>query len=359
MLLSCGHCNNFPGCCLCKHLNANTVTGQTYRRIHLQNPPAVMAAIITDRPSAGPISLPCIYQGQDTGEEITCPSCQGIVQLKVKQCSKHGECTVGKPVEGKACCMTCPDKEVNFVRNLLYYIYPRQGSIWRWNILKLLERIALFDGQRVVAIATDRTTDPYDHVQNALEGHGIKYIHLENDPSLREVKAFEELFSHVETDKPNEVTLFAHAKGVTKSKDSTAFRWTESLYELHMDYWPLVNKLLAKQPLVGAWKKIGKGWPEHESKSDWHYSSSWLWFRNKDLFSRNWKLIDQNQWGIEPYPSLHFRQENAACIFPEQPLSISTNLYQHSFWDGIASSLQTWRENNKQYRWEVPYEPAS
>ena len=39
---------------------------------------------------------------------VECDSCAGKTKLKVFACALLGECTIGKQVEGVACCATCP-----------------------------------------------------------------------------------------------------------------------------------------------------------------------------------------------------------------------------------------------------------
>ena len=113
---------------------------------------------------------------------------------------------------------------------------------------------------------------------------------------------------------PGDVTLFAHAKGVTRHQASTSGKWVEAFEELYLDYWPAVADLLRNFPVVGAFKKMGAGWPPEESLSDWHYSGSWFWFRNSDLFSRDWSRIDPFWCGIESFPSLHFAPHEAGKL---------------------------------------------
>ena len=60
------------------------------------------------------------------------------------------------------------------------------------------------------------------------------------------------------------------------------------MYIVYFDYWPLVEKHLSTKPITGAFKKLGPGWSAEMAKSDWHYSGSWFWFRNSELFARDW-----------------------------------------------------------------------
>ena len=48
----------------------------------------------------------CRHFGEET-RRVGCESCGGNVQIKVFACAAKGECTLGQPIEGIACCATC------------------------------------------------------------------------------------------------------------------------------------------------------------------------------------------------------------------------------------------------------------
>lgn len=48
--------------------------------------------------------MECVNLGEYTGETEHCQSCRGTVLVKVYACSVYGRCTMGKPVNGLACC---------------------------------------------------------------------------------------------------------------------------------------------------------------------------------------------------------------------------------------------------------------
>jgi FkbM family methyltransferase len=54
------------------------------------------------------VNLPCVHLGEPTGERRQCPTCAGVVQVKVMRCGVHGECTQQKDV-GLKCCKGCGD----------------------------------------------------------------------------------------------------------------------------------------------------------------------------------------------------------------------------------------------------------
>jgi hypothetical protein len=290
--------------------------------------------------------------GNEIPGKIVSPCPLGRRELDVLQCRLHGPCIrePGRPVGAKLCA-TCTDRiplPVPTTRHLLYHVYPRRGSAWRTRLLALRERMELFNGKRLVAIATDGTTEAAPMVEDALAGLGCEFIRVRNNPERREVESFLPLFERLqEIQGPEHCTLFAQAKGVSRIGQEHVQTWTQAIEELYLDYWPVVEGLLTKYPVAGSFKKVGRGWSDSESKSTWHYSGSWFWVRNDRLFAKpDWRRIDQFWSGIEPYPSLHFHEREAGCIF----LSASVpqlNLYDSAFWSRtVAPALEKFRTEN-------------
>ncbi len=306
-------------------------------------------------PASPAVGGACLHLGGDPRVE-ECGSCTERAQrrtaLKVYPCAIHGECTLATRMEGvKGCCNECDDyaprpmsSVAGSIRNLLYHVYPRRGNgVWQRNVGQLLRRIRLFNGRRVVAIATDGSTDPPEHVKDQFAGHVHEFIEARNNPSLREVGTFADLFSRVETTDPRAVTFYAQAKGVTRPVNDgvTVHPWADMLYETCLDYWPLVEATLRQFPMAGSMKKLGHGF--EGSASSWHYSGAFFWFRNKDVTVRNWRRIDNHWWGIESWPGIHFRPEEAGCLFHEGRVGV-LNLYSMEYLKGVAQpALDQWR----------------
>ncbi len=371
MLLPCGHDptkSNVNGefditrgdCRLCYHYQ----TSEPYNRMFGGS--GIKPHLISASRNAifPPIRKPlaCINIGAETGEQIGCPSCQGSVKVKLFNCKIYGKCSPYKALPNVKHCISCQDyRTSNYVpnagsiRNLIYHLYPRSvenGRIWRWNIEMLKSRLSLFNGKRVIGIAVDNTTDPVEYVKSALYGTGFEFIEVPNVPSLREVTTFLQLLSKVETLDPTQVTFYGHAKGITSQSWSQGSKtWTEALYTTNLDYWPAVQKLLAEYPMVGAFKRHGFCFPE-SPRSTYHYSGSFRWCRNADLFKRNWKDIDQAWIGVESAPSLIFTSDEAACIMGEFN-EVGLALYQKDTWDGWAgNALKTFQAQNLHNRWQ-------
>lgn len=299
--------------------------------------------------------LPCSHLGEATGEMLSCSTCPSSVRIKVYNCNLHSRCVLGTTIPSTQGCVNCPDHQepsqipnAGDVRNLLFHLYPvRSNPIWCWHVEMLRKYIHLFNGKKVLALALDSLTENPSTVKSGLSPIFDEIIEVTNDPSLREVLTFEPLFSKVHSVNPNEATLYAHGKGVGRYAHPWVLRWTELLYELNIDVdsWKEIQKLLINHPICGSFKKVGRGWPDNESLADWHYSGSWFWFRNRDLFMQpDWRRIDRFWSGIESYPGLHFKPEHAACLFYENSVP-GMNLYNENTWKNqIEPSYTLFRE---------------
>jgi hypothetical protein len=230
------------------------------------------------------------------------------------------------------------------VRHLAYHVAPFAGTgIWRHNITQLLSRIHLFNGKRVVAIATGPGLDPPDMVKDALGEAVHEYIVLPNQSTLREVVTFLPLLERIESTDSREITFYAHTKGVTRPVDNstTVHAWTTIMYETCLNYVSLVESLLETHPIVGTFKKLGAGFPG--SRSSWHYSGTFYWLRNADVFSRPWRVVDQEWWGTESWPGLHFLPAEAGKLFLEGTVP-EMNLYDQAFLQTTVRQLAEWKK---------------
>ena len=51
----------------------------------------------------------CIHRGDKIRNQV-CTSCPAKPRIKVFACAVHGECTIGKRLDGLACCAGCLDR---------------------------------------------------------------------------------------------------------------------------------------------------------------------------------------------------------------------------------------------------------
>lgn len=234
-------------------------------------------------------------------------------------------------------------------RNIVFHMHPVPGK-WQWHADRLRAKASLFDGRRIVACNVGPRLDAPDLIRAALPDFEV--IEVPGNPNLREVATFRPLFDALAADfDPGSATLYAQSKGVTRRPHETGGHWAEALYDLYFDYWPVVAETLEDKPLAGAFLKAGMGWDAKDSLSQWHYSSSFLWFRTAELFAKpDWQRIDQFWSGIEPYPSLHFGYGDAGCFF-HPGFVPSLDLYRWDYWKKTVDlELQRWKAENADRR---------
>ena len=276
-----------------------------------------VGAEVTAAPSKSPragssqrISLatvaPCVHRG----ELLSRPSsCNGTWRYS---CDVVGSCSL-------ATCESCEHYRTGDgdpVRHLAYYVYPVSGNgTWQRNMEQLLERIDLFNGRRVVAIATSSSRhklDSPDEVRKAFDGEDLDILLVPHGArKLGEVTAFVPMMTRL-AHLPG-YTFYAHAKGVTKHPlDPAVHRWTTLMYKANLDRWDLVEKELATHAITGAFRKLGPAFGGHVSA---HYTGTFYWFRNDDVFKRDWRNVPARYGGTEMWPNNIARDGETGCHF--------------------------------------------
>jgi glycosyl transferase family 2 len=200
------------------------------------------------------------------------------------------------------------------IRHLIYHLYP-VGQVWRWNLEELRRRMSLFQGRRLVAVAVGPETASAEEVRAELHGLDVEVHEFANNPVLKEMATYPWLLEQLSRyTSSGDCHYYGHAKGVTsESWGAGVRRWTSSMYEALLDHWPACSRALQDHVAVGIWQRL---WEKaHGGKSHWHYSGSHRWVRNADLFSRDWRTMDQAWTGAETHPGIHFGQREAACLY--------------------------------------------
>lgn len=218
-------------------------------------------------------------------------------------------------------------------RHLLCHIYPQWSGKWLETVKGLLQRWKLFDGRRVVAIATGVECDSPRLVREAFGDDPPEFIELRNVPSLREAASFRQLLERVDGEEG--ITLYLHGKGSTHGHDSSiCHEWREVMLSVCLDHPTLVDCLLTRYPIVGPFKRYNC------LTVPWHYSGSHYWFRNRDVFSRDWQRIEQLWFGVETWPGIQFASEEAGCLFCDH----AGDLYDEGYWqDTVRPGFRHWQ----------------
>lgn len=279
-------------------------------------------------------ALPLLIRGRLDGARVV---------AAVHTCAVHGRCSPNTAHTDLACCLDCVDHEDDWhrdeagdVRHLTYFVYP--AGPWLWNVEQLLRRIDLFNGRRLVAVALDEAAAPLEAVQLAFDGVGVEFLTFRNDPRQKELVAFVPLMEAVsEYRGRGDVTFYGHAKGAGSLAQfgEGVRRWAASMYAGCLDYWPAVRRQLADHAAVGAWRRVMS--PVTVGRSSWHYSGTFRWVRNLDLYRRNWRGIDPDFYGPETHVGRQFRYDEAACLFGDFAYA-GVGLYLEATWDQWAQA---------------------
>ena len=247
-------------------------------------------------------------------------------------------------------------------RHMIYHIWPtNQSDSWRWNVRELLRRIELFDGVRAIAVAVDEETATLAEVQAEFVGVRVdRWIELRNDslemdpPSVHRKSplsiqrffgqgaSFLELLQTLPADQ-NSVTWYGHSKGVRYSESDAHFgvarRWAALMYRVCLDHWSEVLQSLSLFPMTGPFKRysdfdIPQTW-------HWHYSGTFFWFRNLDVFERpEWPQLLPTYGAVEIWPSCVFRAQETGCLFGDDAQS----LYLEKDLTPWEAAIRTWPE---------------
>lgn len=284
-----------------------------------------------------------ICGGCPLNESGTCNGCGCIVSLKVQ--GRLSECPASKwfPELHQSRPIVDP------IRNLIMHILPVAGNDnWKWNLDQVATRQHLFDGKRVLAIASETaektggkilTTVTPDEVIEYSKSIGLDWTHIQafkNNSRLREVATFPWLLEQVESTNSNEVTFACHAKGVTHSADSITMRWAEKQYHVCLDDWQTVCRALGQYSMAGSFRRFGQFTTPGNNR--WHYSGTNYWFRHDDVFTRDWRKLDKQFFGTESWPAHLFKAGEVACLFGDNV----GDLYREETWQTMERETQVW-----------------
>jgi hypothetical protein len=225
-------------------------------------------------------------------------------------------------------------------RNLLYFVMPwKERGIWQWNLDQLFKYLDVFNGRRLMAIATADVCDSAETVEAYAAGRGFEFIRLENDGAQREAVAFLPLWEAVQSLDPNEVSFFGHAKGQSHPEffdpNCTIKPWCEIMYEVCLGDWPTIQDALESHCMAGAFKGPSRAFPGL-------YSGTFFWFRHKDAFARDWRYKIKRRWGIENWSAATFKESECWGLFH----NCTQRLYTKHYFDAeVLTEFKVWKDS--------------
>ena len=231
-------------------------------------------------------------------------------------------------------------------RNMLFHIWPVRGNTWRWNVEELKRRMDLFNGRRIVGIVCDERSESADAVQDALAGHGCEFIVGPND-ARGEVATFAKMLERVASCDADELTFYAHAKGVKYEPvlPPPVRRWAEVQYAVTLDDWQGLRRQLQQFAMTGIFRRHGR-FHNHQNVGDWHYSGTFFWLRHAQVFQRRWAEVPQFYGGVEAWPGVQFRSTETGCMLLDNLRDLP---YQERFWRQRGNpAFHQWQTQRKQ-----------
>jgi len=198
-------------------------------------------------------------------------------------------------------------------RNLYFYLYPVKDSVWPWHVERLRKYWGVWNGRKIVTIATDETTESESAVRRELDGLDCEISVTENDLALGEAKTFVGEIGKLESQRSDEITFYAHAKGVTRKPSEMAniLAWSSAMYHMNLSDPGLIDRILERFEAVGCFR-----FAFQHAGSWWHFAGTYFWFRHSAIFSRAWRTISPGPHGVESYLGLHVPWDSAFCLTP-------------------------------------------
>lgn len=201
--------------------------------------------------------------------------------------------------------------------NLIYHLAPlRVNEVWRHNLDQLCQphRWRLFNGRRIIAVATGDKLDPISRVREEFATRNCRdaeFIEVPNDVRLREVASFRTLLERVQSQREREATFYAHSKGNSTTDNAKgAWAWTLAMYRRLLDEPEIIRDLLRTHAFVGAckmtWDRNARSpYPTKLNVGNWMLAGTFYWFNHNKVFSReSWSSIPDDRYAAEAWPSI-------------------------------------------------------
>ncbi len=243
------------------------------------------------------------------------------------------------------------------IRNLIYHIYPvkKNEELWRWHVSEILKRKHIFNGRKIISIATDGLSSTKKEVEDAF-GDEFEFVHVLNSKNKGEASSFIHLLQKIISSNTDEITFYAHAKGVSylsnKKKIGASIwhepevikHWSDQMYKVNLDHIELVDKALESHGTCGSFRRNQK--LGGISNNGWYYSGAFFWFRNLFVQKKNWKNINKTKIAAEAWPGTLFSVNEAACLFGDDIKS----LYLKNEWKSIDSQVDNSSKKSTEMR---------
>lgn len=270
----------------------------------------------------------CVYKYSDNG--VLKPTIPRSVRLAIRQDDRNHR-VINRPFSGEP------------VRHLHYFLYPRFEEQTAYHLDQIRRSIDVFNGKRVICVATDRHTF-HEKFDSEIRELFTDVRHVPNNPIRRELAGFVDSLRLLETRDFDHAICFAHGKGQQRHTHDNEIikKWSDVMYETCVRNWDQVREAFDEgYPISGVFKSVGAF---RSTRYRWHYSGSFWWARAAKLFSNPfWQQTCRSWWGSESYVGRHWKSTQGHCLFGDGTGNAS--LYKAEAWKRLEIELEQWRES--------------
>lgn len=260
--------------------------------------------------------------------------------------------------------------------NMIYHITAVDRPLMWYNLERLRQRMALFNGKKIITIALPGEDDATKTLLNftsdeerefaiSQSQHIASYIQrfLGTDdrttynivPNSLEAEAphfFKTAAPMVQSTDPTEFTFYGHTKGIRYRQGMREYQgvalWTDALYSHVLDpFGDVVSRLMSGWSCYGA-VKVDRGGGDFDwcgvPGIQWHYSGSFFWFNHAHVFTHpEWyQPSDTSRYRLEYWLPRLISSEKAYSSFslPSQFYN-SGQLLSYGAWDAYLHSIDS------------------
>ena len=208
------------------------------------------------------------------------------------------------------------------MRNLFYNCFASRGcaEAWRDNVRHLCRYGDIFNHRKVVVIKVDDSAEDVDVVQEEFRPLGdVEFIVWPNDPVLHEKAGFIETLEMLRSDRPDEITFYAHTKGTGQPDrhpdHCTSIRqWRNRLYFESLSDPEKVDAVMEKYAACGRY--LIRDHFINGLTMKWLFGGTFWWVNHQRLFSKpTWREIIDRRDGPEAYLSTLFELDEIFVLY--------------------------------------------
>ena len=164
-----------------------------------------------------------------------------------------------------------------------------------------------------------------------------EFVLVPNDPILHELAGFIEGLETLKSLHTNEITFYAHTKGVRKRDCSdieqlSVRQWRNRMYHECLSQPEKIDSILKVFSACGCFLRPGRG--------GLHFPGTFYWINHNSMFSKpNWNSIHNDRFGPEDWIPIHFTNKD---LYNLRTISDTVQFYSTAF--GVYKCLECKRE---------------